>query len=171
MTRINERCERFVRLRRLFIFSKATIINIFDPASKWNNTSKIYIYRVPSKYFFRWSIYFRSPFSSSAFICHSLPPRRFFPRLSCRHLHLYRDCYPFFSSIFRKLRICIISQHRKVSVIREWNTKRIGGDWMNFFLVSTNVIFTPSRVRLQCFPGIYYYRKFLPNNFKLLIFD
>lgn len=93
----------------------------------------IYIYRVPSKYFFRWSIYFRSPFSSSAFICHSLPPRRFFPRLSCRHLHLYRDCYPFFSSIFRKLRICIISQHRKVSVIREWNTKRIGGDWMNFF--------------------------------------
>lgn len=170
MTRINERCERFVRLRRLFIFSKATIINIFDQ-NGITRRKYIYIYRVLSKYFFRWSIYFRSPFSSSAFICHSLPPRRFFPRLSCRHLHLYRDCYPFFSSIFRKLRICIISQHRKVSVIREWNTKRIGGDWMNFFLVSTNVIFTPSRVRSQCFPGIYYYRKFLPNNFKLLIFD
>lgn len=90
MTRINERCERFVRLRRLFIFSKATIINIFDPASKWNNTSKIYIY-----IYIEFS---RNIFSDDPYIFVRLFPR---PRSFVTLCHLVA-----FSLVFR-VAICI----------------------------------------------------------------
>lgn len=131
MTRINERswCEQFIRLRR-FIFSKATI-NIFDLASKWNNTSKIYIYIILSKYFFRWSIYFRPPFSSS--ICHSLPPR-FFPRLSfvSPFASISRLLSVFFRQFFENC-IYIISQHRKFRWFENGIIKRANRPRLNEF--------------------------------------
>lgn len=131
MTRINERswCEQFIRLRR-FIFSKATI-NIFDLASKWNNTSKIYIYIILSKYFFRWSIYFRPPFSSS--ICHSLPPR-FFPRLSfvSPFASISRLLSVFFRQFFENC-IYIISRHRKFRWFENGIIKRANRPRLNEF--------------------------------------
>lgn len=138
LTRINERswCEQFIRLRR-FISSKATIINIFWHQNGITRRKYIYIYikRFLSKYFSRWSMYlihFRSPFSS--FICHSLSS--FFPSSFVSPFASISQ--PLSVHFFRKFRVCIISQCRKVSMIREWNTKPIGGDWIFF---STNVIF------------------------------
>lgn len=77
-------------------------------------------------------IHFRSPFSS--FICHSLSS--FFPSSFVSPFASISQ--PLSVHFFRKFRVCIISQCRKVSMIREWNTKPIGGDWIFF---STNVIF------------------------------
>lgn len=140
LTRINERswCEQFIRLRR-FIFSKATIINIFWHQNGITRRKYIYIYikRFLSKYFSRWSMYlihFRSPFSS--FICHSLSS--FFPSSFVSPFASISQ--PLSVHFFRKFRVCIISQCRKVSMIREWNTKPTANR-LNFLLVSTNVIF------------------------------
>lgn len=128
----------------------------------------IYIYIVLSKYFFRWSIYFRSPFSSFAFICHSTPPF-FFSRLSCRHLHLYRDCYPssfffFFRRKPRKLHIHYFSKRGKFRWFENGisNERTKAAIERNFFLLSPNVIFA-SRARQN---GSYLL-KFLSKNFKL----
>lgn len=138
LTRINERswCEQFIRLRR-FISFKATIINIFWHQNGITRRKYIYIKRFLSKYFSRWSIHlihFRSPFSS--FICHSLSS--FFP--SSFVSPFASISRPLSVHFFRKFRVCIISQRRKVSMIREWNTKPTANR-LNFLLVSTNVIF------------------------------
>lgn len=91
----------------------------------------IYIYIILSKYFFRWSIYFRPPFSSS--ICHSLPPR-FFPRLSfvSPFASISRLLSVFFRQFFENC-IYIISRHRKFRWFENGIIKRANRPRLNEF--------------------------------------
>lgn len=166
LTRINERswCEQFIRLRR-FISSKATIINIFWHQNGITRRKYIYIYikRFLSKYFSRWSIHLIRIFvrlfpRSFVTLC-----RRFFPRLSCRHLHLYRDHYP--STFFENF---VYALFRNVAKFRWFengipNQQRI--DWIFFSYRD----FPPRSQNLTIF--ILIVRKFLSKNFKLLSVD
>lgn len=106
MTRINERSNNLSDYVG-FIFSKATIINIFHQ----NGITR-------RKYIYIYISFSRNIFSDDPYIfvrVHlSLYATVFFffffsPRLSCRHLHLYRDCYPssFFFFFRRNLENCI----------------------------------------------------------------
>lgn len=110
MTRINERSNNLSDYVE-FIFSKATIINIFHQ-NGITRRKYIYIYRSLEIFFPMIHI-----FSFAFFLVRvhlSLYATVFFffffsPRLSCRHLHLYRDCYPssFFFFFRRNLENCI----------------------------------------------------------------